>query len=954
MDRNELLNLLSVKPKEVRARHAADDDAAPADELLPASDYALVLQRWDVERGERVRARDGTLQALPLGPDAIADFHASAYLLDPRLDDAPCVEPRRKDYVRTLLGSTDYKALHAATALQPLAAELATRHFAEEYAKLLTADARREERLRQNPGRGARERAALQAELRLLRAVGKAVAKAEEEVEEMHDMMGALGCGTGAGGATTLDPAKIADVFRRVRADARLRRICDLAGRYRRVAQGKQRRKVAHGYDDMIGVKLSDEVDFLLDEELVGLLDPDLEADTLRRLADGEALTLAYRGLETVGKGPIVVVVDECLHPSELVTLSSGWIKPISLVVAGDKVCSLDFASGATIVQEVARVAKVKSPAKLYHIQTSDGTIRCSGAHKFFVLVDGDVVEKAADQLVVDDRVAAVRRLPVGGDEKFDTDDALKFAQFLGYMLGDGHRWYCRARGSCYVAATDKDLMNLRVYADIVESLGYKPIIKCGDRNRLYVNSAALYRLIDSVYPNLLVKQPERKIDSVIQTWSSARLARFLRGFFDAESNVGGHQISVTSSSVALIDTLQLLLKRFGVVTERDFSASGFVDRSYHRLVISDRDSINAFAECIGYGSADKASSLRRVLARPRQSTRGRANTLRVCFQNVVNSVRRIGVRYVRGTQSCSSVSKDRLRRIVLRAEERLHYISSLVWDGLDKKMVRMLGFSNAMLTECGLTLKQIGRCMSGKSGRTAHYDCLLKWLKDRVACNAALVEADVRRWKTLCAENVYWTKVRSVVNSVTDTEFLYDLTMRGAWHNYIAGNLVVHNSGSMDGEPICRAKAFALAMGWVARHQNRWICFVGYSGGTDGNFLVMPPRKWDEGELLAWLSHFFSNGTSLDVPLDVLPRRWGALGCPVGKTDLIVISDALCHAPPTLVDAFNAWRKAQQVRCISLVINQPPGDLARVSDETYTIRTLGADEEAIERCLGL
>lgn len=166
---------------------------------------------------------------------------------------------------------------------------------------------------------------------------------------------------------------------------------------------------------------------------------------------------------------------------------------------------------------------------------------------------------------------------------------------------------------------------------------------------------------------------------------------------------------------------------------------------------------------------------------------------------------------------------------------------------------------------------------------------------------------------------------------------------------------VVVDESGSMQGEPVALAKAFALSMAWIAKKQKRWCCLIGYSGGTDGNLLTLPPNGWDEGKLLDWLEHFFNNGTDLDIPLRELPTTyWKQLNPPKGKTDVILITDALCRAPQEMVTTFNAWKKQEQVRCISLIINNEPGDLTLASDEVHRVKSINTNEEGVERCLSL
>lgn len=113
---------------------------------------------------------------------------------------------------------------------------------------------------------------------------------------------------------------------------------------------------------------------------------------------------------------------------------------------------------------------------------------------------------------------------------------------------------------------------------------------------------------------------------------------------------------------------------------------------------------------------------------------------------------------------------------------------------------------------------------------------------------------------------------------------------------------------------------------------------------------------EWTTGpdSLLMWLEHFFSGGTDMDVPLDVLPSMWHQIGAPVGKTDIIQITDAQCHIPDDLEKKFLAWKAAQHVRMISLVINSDPGDLTRVSDKVHRVRSLGLDEEGVAEVMSV
>ncbi len=320
MDPNELLKMLDLGAKPPRppdgstpSHPAAPDTPPPPD----ASPTALDVDEWALRRGRDLLAESDRLRAAGTDDHAAADFFTAAFDPDPRLT-AACTEPLRRTFVAQLLDTPEYHALHAATRLDDTAAGIAAVHLAEQFAKLKRED-------------GARAGDTVQQEMATLRAVGRAVAAADREVGELHETAAALGMGPGSPGST--DPRAVAALFRRVRSDPTLRRICDLAGRFRRVAQSKQRMKSTHGLDDVVGVEPGGDIERLLPVDLARLAVPELELDTLRRIAERQAMCREHHSTEPAGKGPIIVSVDESgsmegpkAHTAKALALALAWI----------------------------------------------------------------------------------------------------------------------------------------------------------------------------------------------------------------------------------------------------------------------------------------------------------------------------------------------------------------------------------------------------------------------------------------------------------------------------------------------------------------------------------------------------------------------------------------------------------------------------------------------------
>jgi uncharacterized protein with von Willebrand factor type A (vWA) domain len=333
VDREDLLRMLDLSgkerppPEKTSVIASASTASKPT---TPASPTALVLDGWALRRGKELLEGSPLIQGLKLSEEAIADFHAVAFLPDHELVEV-CRDPARLRFLAQLLGTRDFRALHAATMLREDASEVAAAAFAEQFASL-----RQDEEIgpggeEGEEGGSSEESTDRAGEMAALRAAGKALSRASEEVGAMSEAAGALGLGPGSPGSN--DPRAVAALFRRVRNDFALRRICEMAGRFRRLAQSRQRMKTSHGVDEVAGVELGGDLARLLPVELARIALPELELDTLRRLAERQCMQRFVRGAEPVGRGPVLVAVDESgsmqgdkAHTAKALALAVAWV----------------------------------------------------------------------------------------------------------------------------------------------------------------------------------------------------------------------------------------------------------------------------------------------------------------------------------------------------------------------------------------------------------------------------------------------------------------------------------------------------------------------------------------------------------------------------------------------------------------------------------------------------
>ena len=104
--------------------------------------------------------------------------------------------------------------------------------------------------------------------------------------------------------------------------------------------------------------------------------------------------------------------IGHCLTPDTLILLADGRIIPISEVAEGQQVFSFNLRSQKLEPARV-KVTKHESPAYLYNLGTSFGSLRCSGQHKIFVMSKEKIIEKKAEDLKKGDMLIIPKNIEI-------------------------------------------------------------------------------------------------------------------------------------------------------------------------------------------------------------------------------------------------------------------------------------------------------------------------------------------------------------------------------------------------------------------------------------------------------------------------------------------------------------------------------------------------------------
>lgn len=257
---------------------------------IETSDTALIVDRWNVRRGEELA--DDTFSA-----NLMSDCHTAMFDPEPQLAEHP-EDKHRSKWFADLLASDDYIASHVNTMCDKGLSEIAACAIAERYIEW-----RKDQPDDDEPDDS------LEGDLKRMQSVAGAMEQAQEDCENAEAFARGIGKEPNVNGQ--IDPVALVNAVKRMQDNEQLKQIFMWAGRFRRYAAAAQKSKAKHGYDDMIGVRLDGEVGKLTTSELAKLGIEELELDLLRRITERQAMCREYQGEEKVAMGPIVVLVDE-------------------------------------------------------------------------------------------------------------------------------------------------------------------------------------------------------------------------------------------------------------------------------------------------------------------------------------------------------------------------------------------------------------------------------------------------------------------------------------------------------------------------------------------------------------------------------------------------------------------------------------------------------------------
>ncbi len=373
---------------------------------------------------------------------------------------------------------------------------------------------------------------------------------------------------------------------------------------------------------------------------------------------------------------------------------------------------------------------------------------------------------------------------------------SVEFAEFLGYVMGDGN---IRQR---YIQISNEDPEIINRIKELTRMLfNLEPTIKFDKRtNKMYdirIISTTLVNVLSifELFPGK--KGKNLRIPLEILRSNKDVIKSFIRAYFDCDSYASPDRyIELTSESNMLITQMSMLLKRFGVVSA--ISKKFIKQVPYWRLSIKARYA-EKYAEKISYIIKDKRERTEKY--RNIGLIQGCGNQDMIPVGRFLKEARQSLGFSIGEIQTNAVFSYGRYEEKGFISREKLEQLVTyyqLKKKGLYLGLFEDIKCSNNIQEKYGKYLLNGIKTHLYNSGfiETKENNMVLSKLGQKYLQQIKETNSDeiIERLSCLADSEVCWMSIKKINRIANNEEFVYDLTVEDN-HSFIAEGFIVHNT---------------------------------------------------------------------------------------------------------------------------------------------------------------
>ncbi len=482
----------------------------------------------------------------------------------------------------------------------------------------------------------------------------------------------------------------------------------------------------------------------------------------------------------------------------------------------------------------VNRVSRHTAPDNFINIRLQNGReVIVTPEHPCWVIKDGGIATKRADELTTDDFLPVPAKIPFEGETqtlnssfkrggnksiRFPEHTSPQFCRFLGYLIGDGS--YELNRGvrngiNFYNKNPEliedfgglmKNMFSLEGYYQPQKGKSRTPSVR-------YV-SKDMVTFLDGLDSRLLVEGKRIRIPPRIMKSRLNDVSELLKALFESDGHMTKGKcarVGFVSESRELAHQVQTILLRFGIystIFEETLKSKNIV----YRTSITGHENISRFSEHVGFISDKKNKRLAQYL-KGNVTYRTLTDLIPNCGRMVSKIAKTLKLhesKIAGESLTCHKNDNTRLtrkvmKRIVGEFEDKINKIEGVLEHLENKKnslksliaLRKSLNFSQQQVSDRAGVIRQTVSCWERYGADNANLGRYCAAL--RGICEDSLaVKKDVGMLKKLAFGDVLWANVTKVEKIPNDgVEWVYDVTVEPN-QTFVSGNMILHNTISV------------------------------------------------------------------------------------------------------------------------------------------------------------